>query len=167
MIPPRSRATSVTISDDAETPHPSTSYTTDNLHPTLAQDLEEFEIRSSSSSGTSVFPMTTFHDHLNDSSSTEEHSPQPPPPPPLPQVVRRQTPPEAPKLFLQPVQSRIVDPQQQMHFFHQPYHVEPVIEQRRMAYGSGFGGGYGGVFGTIPSIVLDPEWHGFAEQLGF
>ena len=54
-----------------------------------------------------------------------------------------------------------------MHFFHQPYHVEPVIEQRRIGYGSGFGGGYGGVFGAIPTIILDPEWHGLAEQLGF
>ena len=53
-----------------------------------------------------------------------------------------------------------------MHFFHQSYH-EPVIEHRRMGYGSGFGGGYGGVFGAIPSIILDPEWHGLAEQLGF
>ena len=141
----------MTISDDTET-HPSTFYTIDNLHSTLAQDLEEFKIRSSA---TSVFPMT-FRD-LNDSSSAE--------PSPPPQVVR-QTPPaaEAPKLFLQPVQSRI-DPQ--MHFFHQPYHVEPVIEQRRMVYGSGFGGGYGGIFGAIPSIILDPEWHGLAEQLGF
>lgn len=148
----------MTISDDAET-HPSTTiYTTNNLHPTLAQDLEEFEIRSSA---TSVFPMT-FHD-LNDStSSTTEHYSPPP-------HVVRQTPPSppeaAPKLFLQPIQSRI-DPQ--MHFFHQPYHVvEPVIEQRRMSYGSGFGAGYGGVFGAIPSITLDPEWHGLAEQLGF
>lgn len=102
----------------------------------------------------------TFHD-LNDSSSTTEHYSPPP------QVVR-QTPPSPPpgaaKLFLQPIQSRI-DPQ--MHFFHQPYHVEPVIEQRRMGYGSGFGGGYGGIFGTIPSITLDPEWHSLAEQLGF
>ena len=140
----------MTISDDAET-HPSTIYTTSNLHPTLAQDLEEFEIRSSA---TSVF-STTFHD-LNDSSSTEHYSPPP-------QVVR-QTPSGAPKLFLQPIQSRI---EPQMHFIHQPYHVEPVIEQRRMAYGSGFGGGYGGVFGAIPSIILEPEWHGLAEQLGF
>jgi hypothetical protein len=141
----------VTISDDAET-HPSTIYTTNNLHPTLAHDLEEFEIRSSA---TSVHSMA-FRD-LNDSSSTEHYSPPPP------QVVR-QTPPEAPILFLQPIQTRI-DPQ--MHFFHQPYHVESVIEQRRMGYGTGFGGGYGGVFGTIPSIILDPEWHGLAEQLGF
>jgi hypothetical protein len=45
---------------------------------------------------------------------------------------------EAPKLFLQPINSWI-DPQ--MHFFNQLYHVEPVIEQQRMLpYGSGFGG---------------------------
>jgi hypothetical protein len=148
----------VTISDDAET-HPSTNtiYTTHNLHPTLAHDMEEFEIRSSA---TSVYSKT-FHD-LNDSSnSTTEHYSSPPPPP---QVVR-QTPPEAPKLFLQPIHQSRIDPQ--MHFFHQPYQFEPVIEQRRMGYGSGFGGGYGGVFGAIPTIILDPEWHSFAEHLGF
>ena len=142
----------MTISDDAET-HSSTLYTTHNLHPTLAHDLEEFEIRSSA---TSVYSKT-FHDLNESSSTTERYSPPPP------QVVR-QTPPEAPKLFLQPIQPRI-DPQ--MHFFHQPYQIEPVIEHRRMGYGSGFGGGYGGVFGAIPAIILEPEWHGFAEQLGF
>ena len=141
----------MTISDDAEA-HASTMYTINNLHPTLSQDLEEFEIRSSA---TSVHSMT-YHD-LNDSGSTEHYSPPPPP-----QVVR-QTPPEPTKLFLQPIQPRI-DPQ--MHFFHQPYH-EPVIDQRRMGYGSGFGGGFGGAFGTIPTFILDPEWHGLAEQLGF
>ena len=87
----------------------------------------------------------TFHD-LNDRSG--DHSP------PL-----RHTP---PKLFLQPVLQSRIEPQ--MHFFHQPYHVESVIESRRMTYGSGFGGGLGGNFGPI---VLDPTWHGLAEQLGF
>ena len=156
---PRSRATSVTISDSAET-HLSTFHTTDDLHPTLAQDLEEFEIRSSAPS---VSPLS-FYDLNDPASSGSDHSPPPAPPPPVPQVVR-QTPLEAPKLFLQPIHSRI-DPQ--MHFFHQPYH-EPVIEQRRtLPYGSGFGGGFhGGTFMAMPSIGLDPIWHGFAEQLGF
>ena len=140
------------MSDSAET-HPAAFYTTDNLHPTLAQDLEEFEIRSSAPSAS-----MTFHD-LNDPTGSD-YSPPPQPPP----QVARQTPLEAPKLFLQPVHSR-VDPQ--MHFFHQPYHVEPVIEQRRMSYGSGFGGGYGGAFTAMPNIVLDPAWHSLAEQLGF
>ena len=145
---PISRATSVTISD-TET-HPPTFYTTDKLHPALAQDLEEFRIHSSA---TPISPMT-FHD-LNHPTSDRSSPPQ----------IARHTPPEVPKLFLQPIQSRI-DPH--MHFFHQPYHVEPLIESRRMmTYGSSFGGGFGGNFGPIPTIVLDPAWHSLAEQLGF
>ena len=96
----------------------------------------------------------TFHD-LNHPTSDRSSPPQ----------IARHTPPEVPKLFLQPIQSWI-DPH--MHFFHQPYHVEPLIEsQRMMTYGSGFGGGFEENFGPIPIIVLDPAWHGLAEQLEF
>jgi len=112
----------------------------------------------------------TFHD-LHDRVNASDHDDHSPPPPP--QVVRHtHTPPaEVSKFFLQPIQPRT---EPHMHFFHQPYHVEPpVIESRRMSFGGG-GGGFGGAsfiggggFGVIPTIVLDPVWHGLAEQLGF
>lgn len=165
-ISSRSRATSATISDSAETYLP-LFHTIDNLHPTLAQDLQEFGIRSSTT--TSSISSMTFHDLHRDrtSSSSNDHSPPPP------QVVRpTPSPPQVPKLFLQsrldPPPLPLPPPSSQMPFFHQPYHVvETLIESRRMTYGSGFGGGYGGNFGHMQSIVLDPVWHGLAEQLGF
>lgn len=158
----RSRATSVTMSDSAET-HPPAFYMTDHLHPTLAQDLEEFRMRSSTTTTTSFSPMT-FHDPI--SSSSSDHSPPSPPPPPSSssQTTRHTTTiPETSKLVLQPILMTVPSspPPPHMHFFHQPYH------HGMSSYGSGFGGGYTGHYGAVPNIVLDPVWHGLAEQLGF
>ncbi|KAF8956467.1 hypothetical protein BDZ97DRAFT_1925478 [Flammula alnicola] len=184
----RSRATSVTISDIAEG-HPPMFHNTDNLHPTLAQDLREFGLRSVSSYSA---PSMSFFDYPSDTSSSSSLMTMPAPmsmSPPLPQPVR-ETPPEPARLLLPPYQppTRTEPPPPPMQYFHQALQQEPLpfFEPRRSTFShsigsnssssasmifpsgfqSGFPSGWGTGFGPSP-IILDSSWNSFVEQLGF
>jgi hypothetical protein len=77
-LDPRSRATSVTISDitDGHPPAPFHMLLTDEMHPTLAQDVRDFSIRSNSSHYSA--PASTMSAMASTSASTSISTSSPP-----------------------------------------------------------------------------------------
>ncbi|KDR86029.1 hypothetical protein GALMADRAFT_235239 [Galerina marginata CBS 339.88] len=188
----RSRATSVTISDIAESHLPPfQSQSSENMHPTLARDVKEFGLRSLVSTGP---PSMSFFDYPSDPmpvpmpvSSTSsmashhhhhqhQHQHQRPHPPHLESFRDRESPaPETARLLLQPfhLPPRIESLHHSPYFqptLHTHHPSDPWMDPRRMGFGSGFApgfqSGFGGGFAASP-ITLDPGWSSLVEQLGF
>ncbi|KAH9486043.1 hypothetical protein JR316_0000107 [Psilocybe cubensis] len=182
---PRSRATSVTISDIADghnRPSPFHNHNIANLHPTIVRDLREFSHYNAISTTPSSMSFSDVPSVPLPTTHTQSHSnPRtlaPPPPP-------RDPSPETDKLLLQQFdptpsasQSQPLLPPRNESLFQSLqaatyFHTQPdsFLDPRSrmgmgMMFAPGFQSGFTGGYGASP-IALDPSWNNFVEQLGF
>ncbi|PPQ69993.1 hypothetical protein CVT26_013281 [Gymnopilus dilepis] len=178
-IDARSRATSVTISESAEGsyfPQSPVFHSDENLHQSLAKDLQDFAAHRPLSS--------SFYDEPSIATPQRTRTPQISLPSQIPIAGPSREPQEVhdptrlfphhqPSLFHVPPRVESL-PQLQGQYFYPALQTqlhEPFVDPRRTVFGSGFQpsfqSGFSGGFAAASSISLDPSWSPFVEQLGF